>query len=87
MCVDRRNNLYLVLPGNSDSSLSIVKGQVNDGSSTFVEAWTGNGFDGEPLIDVQGLEISDRLSIFTRTDDKAAKGERELVVLDFDLSE
>jgi hypothetical protein len=56
MCVDRNNNVYLILPGNSDSNLSIVKVQMKGGGWIFDTIWTRNGFDGEPLVDVQRLE-------------------------------
>jgi hypothetical protein len=42
------------------------------------------GYDGEPLVDVQRLEVSDILSIFTRTA-KDNEGRCEVVVLDFTL--
>jgi hypothetical protein len=86
MSVDRNSNVYLILPGNSDSSLSIVKGQKKDAYSTFETIWTGDGFDGEPLVDTQRLEASNILSIFTRTDRKA-DGKRYVVVADFVLAE
>jgi len=47
----------------------------------FQTVWTGDGFDGEPTIDIQRLEASEEaiLSVFTRT-----KGDkRNVVVLDF----
>lgn len=86
MCVDRYSNVYLILPGNSDSSLSIVKGQRKNGAWFFETIWTRDGFDGEPLIDVQRLEKSDILSVFTRTD-KRVDGRRQVVVIDFVLVE
>jgi hypothetical protein len=30
----------------------------------FETVWTRNGFDGECLVDVQRLEVSDTLSVF-----------------------
>jgi hypothetical protein len=82
MCVDRKNNVYLILPGNLDSSLSIMRGSKDQGYDVFEAIWTGEGFDAEPLVDVQRLEASETLSVFTRT-----KGEkRSIVVLDFTLS-
>jgi hypothetical protein len=86
MCVDRNNNVYLILPGNSDSSLSIVRGQMKNGWFEFETIWTRTGFDGEPLVDVQRLEVSNTLSVFTRTD-RNADGKRLVVVLDFVLQE
>jgi hypothetical protein len=86
ICVDRANNVYLILPGNLDSSLSIMKGRMIDGGWTFQTIWTRDGFDGEPLVDAQRLEISNTLSVFTRTSRKA-DGRRDVVVMDFVLPE
>ena len=85
MCVDRNNNVYLVLPGNSDSSLSITKASKKEDYVNFDIIWRGDKFDGEPLVDVQRLEGSDCLSIFTRTDRKG-DGTKDVVVLDFSLN-
>lgn len=86
MCVDRHNNVYLILPSNSDTSLSIVKCRMRGGDWAFETIWTGYGFDGEPLVDVQRLEVSNVLSILTRTDRKA-DGKRQIIVMDFVLDE
>jgi len=84
VCVDRRNNVYLILPGNSDSSLEIMMAPKEDDYSRFESIWRSEGFDGEPLVDVQRLEASNILSVFTRTE-KNAEGDRNIVVLDFTL--
>lgn len=83
ICATRRNEVLLVLPGNVDSSLSIVRVLKVDGDMKFETVWRGEGFDGEPCVDVGMLEDSDLLSVFTRTD--LIDGKREVVVLDFDL--
>lgn len=85
ICISRGNTLYLILPGNGeDTSLSIMKGG-KDG--VFETIWREEkGYDGEPLVDAQRLEDSDVLSVFTRTD-KKDDGTRDVVVLDFDVSE
>ncbi|KAH6675648.1 hypothetical protein B0J14DRAFT_509127 [Halenospora varia] len=82
MCVDKSSNVYLVLAGNSDDSLSILWSSKAQGYQAFDVVWTGNGYDGEPLVDVQRLEVSDILSVFTRT---AGESSRKLVLLDFHL--
>ncbi|CAG8982891.1 hypothetical protein HYALB_00002908 [Hymenoscyphus albidus] len=82
ICVDRESNVYLVLPGNSDSSLGVLQSQKSEGYARFEKIWTGDGYDGEPLVDVQMLEVSNLLSIFTRTSGKV----RDVVVLDFVLA-
>jgi hypothetical protein len=50
----------------------------------FVSIWRGEGFDGEPLVEVQRLETSDVLSVFTRTS-RSAISDSNVVVLDFTL--
>ncbi|KUJ22481.1 uncharacterized protein LY89DRAFT_704198 [Mollisia scopiformis] len=84
ICVDRQDNVYTILPGNSDSSLEIMQAKREPGHVNFTQIWLGSGFDGEPLVDVQRLEMSDMLSIFTRTS-KAENGVSDVVVLDFKL--
>lgn len=86
ICVDRRSNVYLVLPGNSDSSLEIMLTRKEEEYVSFKSIWRNDGYDGEPLVDVQLLEASDILSIFTRTC-KNVGGESNVVVLDFTLPE
>lgn len=86
MCVDRNSNVYLILPGNLDTSLSIVKGELKGGDWKLETIWARDGFDGEPLVDVQRLEISNILSVFTRTDTNG-NGQRHVVIIDFVLAE
>lgn len=86
ICADKNNNIYLVLPGNLDSSLSIMRAQKKNQYAEFTTIWGSDGFDGEPLIDVQRLEESNVLSVFTRTA-KNQLGESNVVVLDFLLRE
>jgi hypothetical protein len=86
ICVDRNSNVYIILPGNLDSSLSIIKGGLNGGDWRFETIWARDGFAGEPLVDVQRLEISNILSVFTRTD-RNGSGKRHVVVIDFVLAE
>lgn len=73
--------MYLVLPGNLDSNLNIMQGGKDQKYECFETIWTGEGFDGEPLVDVQRLEESAVLSVFTRT----VGEESDIVVLDFIL--
>lgn len=67
ICVEVQSNVYVILPGNSDSSLEIVQAKKEDGYSEFKQVWMGNGFDGEPLVDLRKLEAFNVLSVFTRT--------------------
>jgi hypothetical protein len=76
--------VILVLPGNTDSSLSLMRARKKDGYREWEKLWTGKGFDGEPCADVGRLEGSDVLSVLTRREDD---GKRSVVTLDFDLSE
>lgn len=72
------------MPGNTDSTLSIVKVHGKDGQVFFNHVWSGSGFDGEPSVEIQEVEGGENLSIFTRTD-KREDGLQDVVVLDFDL--
>jgi hypothetical protein len=58
-----------------------MRGRKDQGYQVFETVWTGEGFDGEPLVDIQRLEVSEVLSVFTRTKDET----RSIVVLDFVL--
>jgi hypothetical protein len=82
ICVDRRSNVYVILPGNSLSSLEIMEARKDRGYAEFTQIWLASGFDGEPLADVQRLETSSCLSIFTQTC-KNEHGAGNIVVLDF----
>ncbi|GME61466.1 hypothetical protein GTA08_BOTSDO00394 [Neofusicoccum parvum] len=84
ICADRQSNLYVVLPGNTDSSLAVVRASKAEGYLKFETVWRQDGFDGEPLVDQARLDESDVLSIFTRTD-KDEEGKRKVVVIDLDL--
>jgi len=76
--------VYLILPGNLDSSLEIMRANEAEGYESFKSVWRSEGYDGEPLVDVQRLEEEDVLSVFTRTcSDENRK--RNVVVLDFGL--
>ena len=83
ICATTKNEVFLVLPGNTDSSLSIVRARKMEGRLSFETVWRGEGFDGEPCVDIGRLEVSDVLSVFTRTDVKDEK--RDVIILDFDL--
>lgn len=86
VCVDRKGDVYLVLPGNKDASLNIMRARKEEQYQTFVPVWMWDGFDGEPLVDIQRLETSDVLSVFTRTN-ASVDGSRDVVVLDLHLTE
>ncbi|KAH9221617.1 hypothetical protein DL95DRAFT_355652 [Leptodontidium sp. 2 PMI_412] len=86
VCVDRKGDVYLVLPGNSDASLNIMRARKEELYSRFELVWMWDGFDGEPLVDVKRLETSDVLSMFTRTSEDV-DGIRNVVVLDLLLTE
>jgi hypothetical protein len=88
ICVGRKNDVFSVLPGNVDESLRVMSARKKAGSVEWKTVWRGDGFDGEPCIDVGRLEFSDTLSIFTRRVEVAEDGmtRRSVVVLDFDLA-
>ncbi|QSZ29712.1 hypothetical protein DSL72_004229 [Monilinia vaccinii-corymbosi] len=83
--VSSQNHVYLALPGNTDSSLSIIGVQRKNDQTVFEVVWRGHGFDGEPSVEMQKVDGgNENLSIFTRTD-KNEDGHRSIVVLDFDI--
>lgn len=86
ICADMESNLYAILPGNTNSSLTILKALKSQNHDQFEIVWKGDGFDGEPLIDHMRLDESSILSVFTRTS-KDENGNRRVVVLDFDLGQ
>ncbi|KAH7364205.1 hypothetical protein BKA65DRAFT_572478 [Rhexocercosporidium sp. MPI-PUGE-AT-0058] len=86
VCVDRKGDVYLVLPGNLDDSLNILRARKEEMYTRFDPVWMWDGFDGEPLVDVRRLEASDILSVFTRTS-ADVDGIRKVVVLDLLLTE
>ncbi|KAH8602796.1 hypothetical protein B0O99DRAFT_604336 [Bisporella sp. PMI_857] len=86
ICADRRNQVFLVLPGNMETSLSIMRAKILGGSIEFEEVWRDKGFDGEPLVDIQRLEFSDVLSVYTRTASSGSEdAKKNVVVIDFAL--
>ena len=88
ICVSRKNDVFLVLPGNIDESMRLMVARKNEVYGKWKTVWRGEGFDGEPCIDVGRLEVSDVLSVFTRRVERAEDGavEKSVVVLDFDLA-
>ncbi|KAF2144280.1 uncharacterized protein K452DRAFT_285520, partial [Aplosporella prunicola CBS 121167] len=84
VCTTEKGNIWAVLPGNTDSSLSLVRSLESEDYMMFETMWKGDGFDGEPLLDQMRLEEEGILSVFTRTD-KDEAGRRKVVVIDFDL--
>ncbi|OCL04639.1 hypothetical protein AOQ84DRAFT_300473 [Glonium stellatum] len=86
ICADMESNLYVILPGNTDSSLTVLRAFKSQNHDHFEIVWRGDGFDGEPLIDHGRLDESSVLSIFTRTS-KDENGNRKVIVLDFNLSQ
>lgn len=85
MASNARETLYLVLPGNSDSTLTLLQRKKEAGGGvygSFTTLWQGDGFDGEPNVDRERLLDGDGvLSVFTRT--SGPKG--SVVVLDFEV--
>lgn len=82
--VDSKNDTYLILSGNTDSSLSIMKVGKKRDPSVFEVLWNGYGFDGGLQRRYRLNEGNVNLSIFTRTD-KKVDGNRDIVILDFNL--
>lgn len=77
--------LYFALPGNMDSSLTLMRRRKDISSGVYTPfevIFRDEGFDGEPNIDRERLIDGDGvLSVFTRTDGS----ERKVVILDFEV--
>jgi len=91
IAADKSGNVWIVLQDNISSRLYIIKASVIAEHGKEKELvwdiwWSGDGFDGEPLIDEARLVDWDILSVFTRTD-KDLNGRRDVVVMDFDVRE
>lgn len=79
----KTEDVYLVLPGNLDSKLTVLR-RLKDGEEYEI-VWQEDGYDGEPLLDEPRFLEEDEdgvLSVFTRT----KEAPKEVVVLDFDVS-
>lgn len=75
------DTLVFALPGNRDNKLTIVGTQLGQAPPTYRVLWEGEGFEGEPDLDVCGLDSrgTELLSVFTRT----GPALRRVIVLDF----
>ncbi|KAI9741046.1 MAG: hypothetical protein M1834_002757 [Cirrosporium novae-zelandiae] len=80
--VDRKNNVFFLLPSNTDSSLSLLASSPDSSYREVELLWKGTGYDGEPLIDIERLKTEDILSVFTRIEPERGGS---LIVIDFHL--
>jgi hypothetical protein len=86
MGVDRKGNLYIVLPqGPNGTVLTIIKATRAGNYKDYGIVWQRDGFPTEPLLDIEMLEDHDILSIFSITDGDG-HGDGNVVVLDFTLN-
>lgn len=79
--------LYVVLPGNRDTSLTVLWApiEVSENDVTFETLYRAeSGYDGEPLVDQRRLREDHVLSTLTRTS-ADSEGQRHVVVLDLDI--
>lgn len=82
-CHPRSKDVFFVLPSNHAPSLHIMRASSHGLDWTYTQYWTGDGFQGEPLIDHYALESHDLLSIFTTQLSSDALPSPQVVVLDF----
>ncbi|AEO69808.1 uncharacterized protein THITE_2120556 [Thermothielavioides terrestris NRRL 8126] len=85
LAISKTGDLYVILPDFAASRLQILKASKAGGYSSYDEVWTGQGLTGEPLVDSARLEHDNVLSVLVLAEEKAAPGERKVVVLDFQL--
>jgi hypothetical protein len=55
------------------------------GYAEYEDVWVGNGYSGEPLIDVPRLEKENVLSVLIGQDVEGSGDKRNVSVLDFTL--
>ena len=85
VCASGEGAVMFLLPGNGedDTSLSLLRAWVEDEYERVEVLWKGEGFAGEPLVDLERLADHGVLSVFTRTAGINGVG-KEVVVLDSD---
>jgi hypothetical protein len=87
LAVSKDDDLYLILPDNEASMLSILKASRDSKYSAYELVWRGSGFPPtEPLVDTTRLDYDNVLSIFTRANVDEKGDRKNVVVLDFILT-
>lgn len=81
LLVDRDNNLYALLPGNTNTIFTILRASIEDGYASWSVVFHKPCFDGEPLFDRSRLSNENVASIIQRT----STIPRSVVVLDLSL--
>jgi hypothetical protein len=74
--------IVFALPGNYDNSLTLIGGYLSE-KTVYKILWMGDGFSGEPHLDVYTKGDRQIVSIFTRTE--PGNADREVVVIDFEV--
>lgn len=65
--------------------MRILKASKAEGYVEYKELWTGHGISGEPLVDSSRLDTDGVLSLFVKSDVDGTDGQRDIVVMDFEL--
>ncbi|KAI2469589.1 hypothetical protein F4781DRAFT_215373 [Annulohypoxylon bovei var. microspora] len=89
LAVSKDDDLYLILPDQASSTLTILKASKKTKYSKYELVWREGGFPPtEPLVDTTRLEYDNVLSVFTRSSngsDMDSHAQVDVVVLDFKL--
>ena len=76
--ISKNGYLYVVIQGNRDSSLTLLRSPSSTDFESMEVVWTGDSFQGEPLFDESMLGNCESLSVFSIQGGK-------VVVLDFNI--
>ncbi|KAH8811138.1 hypothetical protein F5884DRAFT_781309 [Xylogone sp. PMI_703] len=84
-CVNASDSefLFFALPGNRDDSLTIISSPIQSLIPSYEVVWKGDGFFGEPHLDLNRIGQKLVLSVFTGM--KSLDGTRKVVVLDLSV--
>lgn len=85
LAIAKDGDLLLILPHTSAQVIRILKASKSREYAEYEDVWVGNGFSGEPLIDVRRLEQENVLSVFIGQDVEGCGSKRNVAVLDFAL--
>lgn len=84
--VSREDDLYLILPDNDSTLLTILKASGATAYAEYELVWKGEGFPPtEPLTDKTRLDTDGVLSVFARMNADETGNKKNVVVLDFKL--
>ncbi|KAI0169982.1 hypothetical protein GGR52DRAFT_490120 [Hypoxylon sp. FL1284] len=89
LAVSKEDDLYLILPDNTESTLTVLKASKATAYSEYELVWQKSGFPPtEPLVDTTRLDYDGVLSVFTRSKTALyanSTAKFDVVILDFQI--